>query len=261
MLGLALVVLVSSLPEEQPCGAERQAMALEAAQKVFPKAAVAHPCRGNALVLQQLLMTVDGVELQVNPRVVFAGGKWKPVPFDSADGPAKLVKQLRELKLFGRLEARGKVACLADSDAPGQTRWFRCSTDPWDPQDTTPTSGHLDGSRTELEVALDDGPALKGCTLFRLANYSVPGDMVELAPYFGLVAELPEVKAFREQHRTYRAMLTHWHEWSFALVDGASKLEVPLVGDGSFCGPPLYAKGHEPPAAAPAAKKKKGKKR
>ncbi|MBL8950682.1 MAG: hypothetical protein JNK82_07895 [Myxococcaceae bacterium] len=268
MFHLALVVL-TSLPDDPPCPPERQAMALEFAQKVFPKAAVERPCRGNQLQLRQLVMTVDGVELQVNPRAVYDGMKWRVVPFGSADAPAKVVKLLRELKLFARLEARGKLECLADADAPGTTAWLRCSTDPWDPMDTTPSNGRLDGTRNELEVSLREVPVAKGCPVLTVENFAVPGDLVELAPYWALVAPVPEVQAFREQHRGTRAVLEHEKEWKLTLADGAAKVEVPLLTDGSTCDLPTYAKGQPRPApGAPAAsaaaanqKKKKAKKR
>ncbi|MBL8950689.1 MAG: hypothetical protein JNK82_07930, partial [Myxococcaceae bacterium] len=201
MFSLVLVALVST-PDDLPCTAARQATALAAVRKVFPKAAVERPCHGNQLELQRLDLSVDGVELRVMPRALYDRSKWKVLPFAKADAPKKHVKQLRELKLFARLEARSRLECIAGSDAAGTTTWFRCSTAPWELTDTTPSNGRLDGKRDELEVAFSVAAQASSCSTMRVESFAIPGDLVALAPYWELVAAVPEVRTFREQHRS-----------------------------------------------------------
>jgi hypothetical protein len=242
---LATLILANS-PAPDPCDADPKRNelltfdALKEAQRHFPPARVATACTMFGSTMQVQLQPFEfvegGVQFRTNAMVQKERGGWLLVPFNDRPSLGKLTAQLKTYPLMSKVLPA--PFCLAGTDAPGRTWWFRCRAAKF--PDSTPSSGHIPGDQSEFEFAryLDPPPSC-GCAVFSMENYSAPlRSLPARAPGWCSVKDLPAVKAFVAAHGVEQVTVARWHGYTVKLraKDGATH-EEPLKTGECYCSP------------------------
>lgn len=240
---------LANSPGPLPCDEDPKAnaallrAALDAARLAFPGAKAAGECQLFSSSMQVPLAPFDvleaGVLFHVEPMVMQKNGRWVVVPFADRAGVASAAARFKSEPVVKRV-MKDSLHCVAGTDAPGKTPWFRCGPSPL-PETSTPSSGHLSGKTTEFEFAqFFDSPKSCSCAEFPLVNYSMPFALLpDDAPGWCTVKSAAAVLAFQKAHPPEQVTVTRWHDYVVRLraADGTVH-EAPLPTSSCYCATP-----------------------